>query len=208
MTSFGPVVVAVVGALVLGPMVLELATENLRITASGGDAATIAVAGVALAGLVDRGAPTAVAGLPLVVLGCAAAVVDVREQRLPDALTGPLLVGTTVAVTLLAAVAADGLAAAFARSLAAAALISVIALLTKAVRSAAMGWGDVKLMPSLGAALGWAGWDHVLTAAVLWALLLAVTAIVTSRAREGPQDVVPYGPALVAGALGGLVALA
>ena len=136
----------------------------------------------------------------MIVLGLAAATVDVLEQRLPDRFTAPLLACT--AATVLAVALVDGDLVAAARAVAAGLLLTGTALAVKGIRSAAIGWGDVKLMPGLGAALGWASWDALLTAAVLWVLLIALTAVLA--AESGRDDVVPYGPALLAGALGGL----
>ena len=72
-----------------------------------------------------------------------------------------------------------------------------------------MGFGDVKLAPILGAALGWLGWDvsipglglAFLTGAVIGVLILLV------RARRTPKrQPIPFGPFLLGGAALSVVA--
>jgi hypothetical protein len=76
------------------------------------------------------------------------------------------------------------------------------ALGVKLARSPLIGWGDVKFMTGLAGLLGW--WSHtaVFTALVGWiALILATSAVVAIIPALGRPDV-PYGPALLLGALG------
>jgi hypothetical protein len=122
--------------------------------------------------------------LPLAVLGSAAAVVDAREGRLPDALTGPLLV-STLAIVLLTGGSVTGAAVAGA---------------LKLVASAAIGWGDVKLVPTLAVVL--TQYDAVASGVINAALLVAATAIIVSVRTPGHNVLVPYGPALVFGTVG------
>lgn len=76
-----------------------------------------------------------------------------------------------------------------------------MAFLAMLVAPQLLGWGDLKLLPSLGAALGCHGPEAVLHAVVLWLVLIAVTAVaVAVRGRES----VPYGPALVLGTVAAL----
>lgn len=201
-------IVALLAGVLLGPAVLRLTHDNLLRPCTPGvveQATVVAVTGLLTAVTASRLGPVGAAVvLPLVVIGPAAAVVDVRERRLPDALTGPLLGATLVSVAGASAVSADGAAAL--RSLAAAGVVTACALVSKVVGSGAIGWGDVKLVPSLGATLGWWRWDVVWLAAVEWMLLIGVTAAIVSCTRTGRSEVVPYGPALLAGTLGALPA--
>ncbi len=136
--------------------------------------------------------------LPVLVLGLAAAVVDVRERRLPDVLTGPLAAATAVAAVaqgaLVPAVIAGGTTAAVATGL-------------KLLAPEALGWGDVKLLPSLAATLAAAGPGVVYRGVAFWLLLVLLTAAGcwAAAGRGGREDVVPFGPALVAATLGALV---
>ncbi|WP_165350351.1 prepilin peptidase [Xylanimonas protaetiae] len=123
----------------------------------------------------------------------AAAVIDVRCQRIPTpivALTlmlalAILLVGTT----FLGDVARLG------RAILAAVSVGVLYLLLW--RFASLGLGDVRLATVLGLVAGWAGWPMVawfIIAAHLLAAPFAVWQLV--RGRRGP---IPFGPFLVAG---------
>lgn len=199
--------VAVVAGLLLAPAVATLAHRSMSrpsppsfltgatVAAVAGVSASAAITGATVAGVV--------VGLPLIVFGLAAAIVDMREQRLPDALTGPLLL-TTIAVISAATVAGADPAAAL-RSIAVAGAVTAGALTLKVVASASIGWGDVKLMPSLGAALGWWRSDAVLTAVLLWMVLIGITAAIVSYRQRSRAAVVPYGPALLVGTFGALV---
>lgn len=192
---------SIAGAL-LGPVIVQQARANLsdRKPMSFFTVATATCAsGLVAAGLLLRDLAGGVVALPLVVFGIASVLVDLRERRLPDALTGPILVATTTIVIIAAVTAQEGARAV--QALLAAAALTALVLIVKVVRSAAVGWGDIKLMPSLGAVLGW--WDCLVVAALLWAVLLAGSALLS--ARRGPDGVVPYGPALVAGTLGAVL---
>lgn len=199
-------VVAMVAGLIGAPAVAKLAHHNLLRPSPPTfliGATTAAAVGVSAAVVTTGGEVADVAvGVPLIVFGMAATIVDLREQRLPDALTGPLAL-TTIAVITAVAVVGDDAATAL-RSLAVAGVVTLCALMLKTVRSASVGWGDLKLMPSLGAALGWWRSDAVLTAALLWVLLIGVTAAISSYRLRSRSTVVPYGPALLMGTFGAL----
>jgi leader peptidase (prepilin peptidase)/N-methyltransferase len=158
--------------------------------------AIAAVTGLTLGVVLLRPPADSMVLLPLVVLGCAAAVVDAREGRLPDALTRPMLVCTLLAGLLNSQ---DGL-----RLVVVAAAGAAIATLLKAMASAAIGWGDVKIAPTLAVVL--VHHDAVVPGVVVMSLLVAVTAVAIAllgvlRAPDRGA-VVPYGPGLVLGALG------
>ena len=189
----------------------------------------IAVAAVALACIavvvLQPGGPAVVA-LPLALAGVAAACVDAREGRLPDALTLPLFPSTLAAVGLLAVHdvpdpdrdAVEVLAAALLAAARVAALGLVTALAVKLVSDTLLGWGDVKLAPSLAVVVGHGGSPVVFVATT--AIGVALTALLVRREpavevirQRGGRMVertgtglVPYGPALVIGALVAAVA--
>lgn len=127
-------------------------------------------------------------------LGVAVGVVDVRQHRMPDALTLPAAGIAPVALLPLGAPALG-------RGL----LGSVVAVIGYGAvhlsRPAAFGAGDVKLAASLGAVLGGASWGALALAAGLAALLTAVIAVVaTASGRLSRGGVVPHGPSMLAAA--------
>lgn len=184
------VLVGACTAALVGPAVLTLARQASSWSYAPGPwdvAAVTTVAGLTATLVLARQPAEITMLLPVVVLGGAAAVVDAREGRLPDALTGPLLLGSLVAV-LVAGHGLIGVAATI-----------VLLLVLKTTVPAAVGWGDVKLLPSLVAVLTVQG--AVLTGVVLMALLVALSAVLVGLSPGRRSTVVPYGPALVVGTL-------
>ena len=101
-------------------------------------------------------------------------------------------------------VAALGTGAHVIGTLVAAATAGGAALLGKTLSSAAIGWGDVKLAPTVGVVL--AHFDVVATG--LWSialLVLATAALLAVDRRSRDDGIVPYGPALVLGTLSAAV---
>lgn len=127
-------------------------------------------------------------GASLVVL-VAAALVDVAEHRLPNALV--VVAAAPVVVALLAAGSA---------SLARSAVLGAVVLggpllLTHLVSPAGMGFGDVKAGAVLGAALG-----LIDIQVALLALVLGLSSAAIWGLARGSRSVA-FGPGLVAGAL-------
>jgi Flp pilus assembly protein protease CpaA len=184
--------------LLLTPVVTRLvratAHENelpgLHIAAIGGWMGGVGAA----AGARPLGATTALLAA-IAVLGTAAAEVDVLERRLPDRLTG----------TLALAVAGVGLLTMFQSSealqrMAVAATVTIgTAGLLLLVAPAAMGWGDLKLVPSLAAATAAISWPCFISAVGLSSVLLLSTASANFLRRRN-ASLVPYGPSLVGAA--------
>jgi leader peptidase (prepilin peptidase)/N-methyltransferase len=144
-------------------------------------------------------APVLPALVVLAGIGLVLAPVDVRTHRLPDAITLPAY--PVLAVLLLfggvsaAARAAEGGLVAF----------GVVALLV-ALTPSGFGFGDVKLMGLLGAALAWFGWSMLLRglmAGFLIGGLCATGLLLTGHA--GRRDHLAFGPFLLAGALAAVV---
>lgn len=238
-TAFGAMVAAstqtacivAAAALLLGPAVMWLArAHQLRPTPSGWTTtvATTAAAGVLASAVIaavvnpDRSteatstaAWVGLVAVPMLVHGLPAVLVDVTEQRLPDALTAPMLATTLLVVATSSAVTGDWRAGL--RSLLVAVLVTGAAVAVKGLHTAAIGWGDIKLLPSLGAVLGWSGVTTTAEAAALWAILIPLTALSTVRttaigerggtpaAVSNLSATVPYGPALLGGAAAALV---
>ena len=210
------VLVAIAAAVAFGPVMASLIRRaTLAALPSGGtgDAAAVAFAGIAVAAVVLGDPADVLVVLPLAVLGGAAALVDAAEGRLPDLLTGPLLAATLLGAGLSTAFDDGGAlaepgatAASLAAATAAAAGGTLVALTLKFAASAAFGWGDVKLAPTVAVVL--IREDAVATGVVGMCLVLGATCAVVAlpwlRSHRG--EVVPYGPALVLGTLGAAVA--
>lgn len=182
---------ATVGAAALGPLTLWLAHNGMQCSWRPGRSEVVAV--TVLAGLTSLPAAewlgTTPVALPLAVAGPAAAVVDAREGRLPDVLTFPLC-AATVLITVLGSPRAAG-------PLLSAIGVTFGAVLVAILANGALGWGDVKLIPTIALVLS--GHDALVAGllAVL-ALVLLTTICVWIYDRRA---LVPYGPALVVGTL-------
>jgi leader peptidase (prepilin peptidase)/N-methyltransferase len=115
-------------------------------------------------------------------------IYDVRQRRLPNALTLP----GAVIVLIAAALAGRGNAA-----LIGAIVLTALYLAVHLVAPAAMGAGDVKLAIGVGALTGAFGVDAWVLAAVAAPLLTALWGIVALRAR----GTVPHGPSMCVAAV-------
>lgn len=148
--------------------------------------------------------------------GVAATLIDIRQRRVPNALTmGLASVGLLLAITKFGAVSVGGALGGLALGL---------ALLLPAHMFGATGAGDVKLLAAFGALLGPAGvFDAFLRAAILGGVLALGVALwrgrlretlygtamlVTTRSREvtamiehpAANNRFPYAPAIASGA--------
>ncbi|WP_166350412.1 prepilin peptidase [Phytoactinopolyspora limicola] len=159
-------------------------------------AAAWALIGVASS---DLGAATT-AFLVVAAMGVAMAYVDIREHRLPDWLTVPALVAAAIA--LAGAAAVDDSWARYGRAWAGAGVVLAFYLLLVLLRPADLGLGDVKLAAVLGLLLGWIGWPvlvfGVFAGFVVGALLAAGLLL---AGRAGRRTSIPFGPAMLLGAL-------
>jgi leader peptidase (prepilin peptidase)/N-methyltransferase len=113
----------------------------------------------------------------------ALSIYDVRQRRLPNALTLP----GAVVVLVVAALAGHGPAA-----LLGATALTAPYLVVHLIAPAAMGAGDVKLAIGVGALTGTFGVDVWVLAAVAAPLLTALWGIFAPR----PQSTVPHGPSM------------
>ncbi|MFF4251499.1 prepilin peptidase [Streptomyces sp. NPDC001663] len=132
------------------------------------------------------------------------ALIDYRVHRLPDALTLPLAAGTAALLGLAAALpTATG---SWPTSLLGGLTLGAAYLLLFLINPSGMGFGDVKLALSLGTALGWYGWQILLTGAfagLLYGALYGLGMVVLRRA--GRKSAIPLGPFMIGGAFTGLV---
>ena len=138
--------------------------------------------------------------LLLVAVGVLLALVDLRHRLLPNRVLLPATAGAALLLTVAAALAGEWprLLRAGAAALALFAVFLVLALLAPR----GMGMGDVKLAGFLGLYLGWMGWGAVVLGAAAGFAVQAVLALLLIGARRiGLRDELPFGPAMIIGAL-------
>lgn len=128
--------------------------------------------------------------LALLVWLTALSVCDIREQRLPNALTVP---GALMLVVAAGVVGRGWPAVAGATALAA------VYLTVHLVVPAALGAGDVKLAVGLGALTGWFGVDVWLLAALAAPLLTALVGVLAATVWK--RRTVPHGPSMCGASL-------
>ena len=131
-------------------------------------------------------------------------LVDHRVHRLPDVLTLPL--AATTAALLGVAAALPGATGSWPTALLGGLTLGAAYLLLFLINPSGMGFGDVKLAVSLGTALGWYGWQILLTGAfagLLYGALYGLGMVVLRRA--GRKSAIPLGPFMIGGAFTGLV---
>jgi leader peptidase (prepilin peptidase)/N-methyltransferase len=189
-------------ALVIGPIVLVLAhTTSSSQAGFSLRSPAVVIATVTLCGAVGAAAAyrwnwvTLLAGLPLLVLAGPAALVDLREHRLPSVLTLPFTGAGVVLAGLPALV--NGQPAPAVRAVIAAAVVGVLMLVLGLLGGP--GLGDVKFAPGLAAYLAAAGWTTLVTGLLAWSVLIAVSVVINRLAGARATDITPYGPALLLG---------
>jgi leader peptidase (prepilin peptidase)/N-methyltransferase len=136
--------------------------------------------------------------LYLAAIGVALAMIDLDVRRLPDRIVLP---SYAIGVVLLApAVAVGGDWAGALRAVAA--LAALWTFYYALAFFGGMGFGDVKLAGLLGLYLGWLGWSSVLVGTFAAFLLGGVVGVALILARRaGRRTTIPFGPAMLAGAL-------
>lgn len=137
--------------------------------------------------------------LLLVPVALTLALVDLRVFRLPDVLTLPAFAAT--AALLGAAALLPDHQGSWLRALLAAAAVGALYFLLFLINPAGMGFGDVKLAPTVALPLGWYGWSTVVGgtfAAFGLGALVGLALLATGRAsRKTP---IPFGPFMLLGA--------
>ncbi|MFI9099572.1 prepilin peptidase [Streptomyces fildesensis] len=157
----------------------------------------------ALAALVGA-RPELVVWLLLVPLGVLLARIDLAVFRLPDVLTLPALAGT--AALLGAAALLPGHEGSWPRALLGGVVLGAVYFLLFLINPAGMGFGDVKLAPTLGLALGWYGWPVLFAGTFAGFVLGAVAGLVLLATRRANRKTpLPFGPFMLIGALGGVL---
>jgi leader peptidase (prepilin peptidase)/N-methyltransferase len=142
--------------------------------------------------------------LLLVPAGVLMARVDLAVFRLPDVLTLPA--GAAVVVLLGACALLPRAAGSWTRALLGGAALFGFYFLLHFINPAGMGFGDVKLAPAVGMALGWYGWRAVFVGTFAgFALGAAVALGLMALRRIDRRTAVPFGPFMLLGALGGVL---
>ncbi len=145
-------------------------------------------------------APELPAFLYLAAVAVALTMIDIDVHRLPNAIVLPSY--AVAAVLLFGAAALDSDWGAVVRGLAAMALLLLAYLALRLAYPGGMGLGDVKLAGLLGLYLGWLGWTWVAVGGFAAFLLGGVVGIgLLATRRAGRKTRVPFGPAMLAGAL-------
>jgi len=137
------------------------------------------------------------------VVGTILTIIDLREHRLPNAITLPMLAVTPVGLVLADVI--DGSATTVWTGWSGAVLgalvwLTALALIWVASRGAGMGLGDVKLSPSLGATLGWLSLETALLGLAMSFILggaVSVVLLITKRMQR--RTAIPFGPFLLLG---------
>ncbi|WP_432505327.1 prepilin peptidase [Kineococcus arenarius] len=141
--------------------------------------------------------------LYLAAITVALALIDVDVHRLPDAIVLPSY--PVVVVLLVVASASTGHWGALLRAAVGGAALFLLYGALFVLKPGGMGLGDVKLAGVLGLLLGWWGWDSLVVGAFTAFLLGGVAGaglLVLRRAGRGSR--IPFGPYMLAGALGAL----
>ena len=144
--------------------------------------------------------PELPAFLYLAAVGVALALIDLDVQRLPDALTLPsyAVVGALLVVAALAGEHDGDLLRAGIGALALGGFYFAVWF----AYPAGMGFGDVKLAPTLGALLGWLGYGPLAVGAFLGFLYGALAGVAVILFADGGRKTrVPFGPFMILGTL-------
>jgi leader peptidase (prepilin peptidase)/N-methyltransferase len=138
--------------------------------------------------------------LYLAAITVALALIDLDVQRLPNAIVLPSYLVGAALLGLAGLLGGDWWAAG--RGLLGMAALFTFYLGLSIVYPGGMGLGDVKLAGVLGLYLGWLGWSSLLVgtfAGFLLGGLVGLALLVTRRA--GRKSALPFGPAMLAGAM-------
>jgi leader peptidase (prepilin peptidase) / N-methyltransferase len=133
------------------------------------------------------------------------AAIDVLEQRLPTKLLMPAY-PLVIALLALAAITEHN-GTAILRSLAGMIVLLVFYLIVVLAAPGALGAADIRLAGLLGLVLGWPGWTTVIGGALLGLLYGSLTGTILMVLRRATRHtLIPFGPALIAGAFTALLA--
>ncbi len=144
--------------------------------------------------------------VPLTPVAVALSVIDWHTRLLPRILVLP---ATALAIVVVTAVGlATGERDALVRALVGLVAVRSFFWLLWFIRSAGMGFGDVRLAAIVGLVLGWEGWGALAIGVWIGFICFALPGLllaIVRRDRSLMRKPFPYGPFMVAGALIGLV---
>ena len=127
--------------------------------------------------------------------------IDLACKRLPHLLVLPAIGLSALGFSVVAAVTGRVVGAACARSARPGRRPWSTACSTSC-RAGRSAQGDVTLGALLGGYLGWLGWPYVSWGALLpWLVNLPVLVVALLSGRLGPRSTVPFGPAMLTGAI-------
>lgn len=144
--------------------------------------------------------------LPLVPVAVALSVIDWHTRLLPRLIVIPATLAA-IGVVLVVGLS-TGEQDALVRALAATVAVRSFFWLLWFVRSAGMGFGDVRLAAPVGLVLGWTGWGALAVGVWVGFVIFALPGLalaIVKRDRSLLRKPFPYGPFMVVGALIGLV---
>jgi leader peptidase (prepilin peptidase)/N-methyltransferase len=190
---------------VVGWLLLRGSCRDCRAPISARYPLVEAATGVLFVALTWRFGVSAVlpAYLYLAAVGLALALIDIDTKRLPDVLTKPSWVVTAVLLTV--AAASTDQWSSLGRAAAGAAVLGAFYFFIWLAYPGGMGYGDVKLAPTLGAYLGWISYGALAVGAFTGFLYGGVFGIgLIALGRGGRKSKVPFGPFMLLGALTGV----
>jgi leader peptidase (prepilin peptidase) / N-methyltransferase len=162
--------------------------------------ATVAGAASAVLALALDGQTALPLFVALAVLGTGLGVIDIACHRLPTIVVAPAIAASAIFFLVLAIATGDW--ASFGRALLGAVALGVLFELLYLVPGGNLGYGDVRLAFLLGLFLGWLGWREVIWGALLpWLINAPVVLTLLLLQRVGRRSRLPFGPAMLAGAL-------
>ena len=144
--------------------------------------------------------------VPVVPVAVALSYIDWHTRLLPRVLVLPATLAAAVAVLVVGL--ATGERDAMVRALVAMVAVRSFFWVLWFVRSAGMGFGDVRLAALVGLVLGWVGWGTVAIGVWVGFVAFAVPGLmlaVVRRDRALLRQAFPFGPFMAGGALVGLV---
>lgn len=136
--------------------------------------------------------------------GTALAAIDLRHRLLPNNIVLPGLAITAILLTGAAAAGTPGTS--LARAVLGALLLFTLYLVLALINPRGMGMGDVKLAALVGLVLAFQSWQALFTGTFLGFLIgAAISIVVLTIRRGGLKTSIPFGPAILIGALAAIL---